>query len=194
MNRCGSVKLEEWRTIKGYEGRYEVSNLGRVRSVSHLSWNGYCYWQKEGRILSQRIQRAGYYVVDLKLNQQQKTKLVHRLVAEAFISDIGTNVINHIDENRLNNRVDNLEIVSQKINLYKSSKFNKYMGRLRQPITVYDKQINSMVTFNSKTEACDHYNLSTSYFSMLQSRNKGENNRFKIICEGNVTDEYFTHV
>lgn len=189
MNRCGSVKLEEWRTIKGYEGRYEVSNLGRVRSVSHLSWNGYCYWHKEGRILSQRIQRAGYYVVDLKLNQQQKTKLVHRLVAEAFISDIGTNVINHIDENRLNNRVDNLEIVSQKINLYKSSKFNKYMGRLRQPITVYDKQINSMMTFNSKTEVCDHYNISTSYFSMLQSWNKGENNRFKIICEGNVTDE-----
>ncbi|AHB79829.1 HNH homing endonuclease [Enterococcus phage IME-EF4] len=185
MNQLENANYEEWRTIKGYEGRYEVSDLGRVRSVTHLSWNGYCYWQKDGCMLSQRIQRAGYYVVDLTLNKQKKTKLVHRLVAEAFISDIGTNVVNHIDENRLNNHLDNLEIVSQNKNLHKSSKFNKYMDRLRQPITIYDKQINSMMTFNSKTEACDYYNLSTSYFSMLQSRNKGENNRFKIISEEN---------
>lgn len=181
MNQCANEKLEEWRTIKGYEGRYEVSNFGRVRSVTHLSWNGYCYWQKEGCMLSQRTQRAGYYVVDLTLNKQKETKLVHRLVAEAFISDIGTNVVNHIDENRLNNRADNLEIVSQNENLHKSSKFNNYMDRLRQQITIYDKQSNSTMIFNSKTEASDYYKLSNSYFSMLQSRNKGENNRFKIL-------------
>lgn len=183
MNQYVNEKSEDWRTIKGYEDRYEVSNLGRVRSLTHLSWNGYTYWQKECCVLKQRIQNAGYYVVDLKLNGKHKTILVHRLVAETFISDIGPNVVNHIDENRLNNHVENLEIVSQNTNLNKSSKFNKYMDRLRQQITLYDKENNNMMTFNSKSEASDYYQLSDSYFSMLQSRNKGENNRFKIICE-----------
>lgn len=181
MNQSENAKLEEWRTIKAYEGRYEVSNLGRVRSLTHLSWNGYTHWKKEGCILKLRIQNAGYYVVDLNLNGKCKTKLVHRLVAETFISDIGTNVVNHIDENRLNNHVENLEIVSQNTNLNKSSKFNKYMDRLRKTITIYDKHNGDTNTFNSKTEASDYYNLSDSYFSMLQSRNKGENSRFKII-------------
>lgn len=181
MNQSENAKLEEWRTIKGYEDRYEVSNLGRVRSLTHLSWNGYTHWKKEGCILKLRIQNAGYYVVDLNLNGKCKTKLVHRLVAETFISDIGTNVVNHIDENRLNNHVENLEIVSQNTNLNKSSKFNKYMDRLRKTITIYDKHNGNTNTFNSKTEASDYYKLSDSYFSMLQSRNQGENSRFKII-------------
>lgn len=181
MNQLENANCEEWRTIKGYEGRYEVSNLGRVRSLTHLSWNGYTHWQKDGCILKPRIQNAAYYIVDLKLNGKCKTKLVHRLVAETFISDIDTNVVNHIDENRLNNHVENLEIVSQNTNLNKSSKFNNYMDRLRQTITIYDKHNGDTNTFNSKTEASDYYKLSDSYFSMLQSRNKGENSRFKII-------------
>lgn len=181
MNQSENVNCEEWRTIKGYEGRYEVSSLGRVRSLTHLSWNGYAHWQKEGCLLKQRIQNAGYYVVDLKLNGKCKTKLVHRLVVETFISTIGSNVVNHIDENRLNNHVENLEIVSQNTNLNKSSKFNQYMDRLRQTITVYDKYNGDTTTFSSKAEASEYYKLSDSYFSMLQSRNDGENNRFKII-------------
>lgn len=55
------------------------------------------------------------------------------------------------------------------------------MDRLRQTITIYDKHNGDTNTFNSKTEASDYYQLSDSYFSMLQSRNKGENSRFKII-------------
>lgn len=181
MNQLENANCEEWRTIKGYEGRYEVSSLGRVKSLTHLSWNGYTYWQKKGCILKQRIQNAGYYVVDLKLNGKAQTKLVHRLVAETFISEIGSNVVNHIDENRLNNNLENLEIVSQNTNLKRSSKFNKYMNRLRQTITIYDKTNGLTNTFNSKTEASEYYKLSDSYFTMLQSRNKGENSRFKII-------------
>lgn len=90
--------MEEWRNIKDYEN-YEVSNLGRVRN-------------KNGKILKQQL-RHGYYDVGLynKYHQNQPKLLkVHRLVAQAFIPNLNNYpCINHKDENKLNNNIDNLE-------------------------------------------------------------------------------------
>ena len=101
------IKLEIWKDIKDYEGLYQVSNLGRVRSLPKVDRLGRVH---NGKIKAQVNNGSGYLIVNLKHNGKQKMKTVHRLVAETFISnDDNLPEINHIDGNKVNNRVDNLE-------------------------------------------------------------------------------------
>lgn len=95
--------MEIFKDVKGYEGYYEISNYGRVRSTSY----------KGTRILKPAITKNGYLNVVLCINQKKEHKLIHRLVAEAFIPNIHNySTVNHIDENKLNNKVENLEWLS----------------------------------------------------------------------------------
>ena len=113
------MNSEEWKSIKGYEGLYMVSNLGRVKSL--CGFNGHEYVKRK-KILNPYKQKAGknYYrsVVKLSKDGSRKDFKVHRLVADAFIPnpELKSN-INHIDGNPLNNRVDNLEWCTQKENI-----------------------------------------------------------------------------
>lgn len=113
---------ELWKPIKGFEGLYEVSSLGRVRSLdryikSITSRNGVQF--KKGIVLKQQHNRVtGYYTVTLWCNNEQRGFNVHRLVAEHFLpNDNGHDTVKHIDGDRLNNRADNLEWVSYSENL-----------------------------------------------------------------------------
>lgn len=101
---------EIWKPIKGYEGLYEVSNLGRIKSLN------YNHTGKE-KILKPTKDRYGYLQVTLCKNNIKKQYTVHRLVAEAFI-DNPDNLpqVNHKDENKQNNNVDNLEWCDAKYN------------------------------------------------------------------------------
>lgn len=99
---------EIWKDIKGYEGLYQISNLGRVKSL--------CYQHgKTPKILKQAKDYDGYCLVSLSKNGKHITAKVHRLVAEAFIghSDLQ---INHKDENKSNNNLSNLEYCTPKYN------------------------------------------------------------------------------
>ena len=95
---------EIWRDVVGYEGLYKVSNFGRIKSLPR---NGTVKYE---RLLRQKVSNKGYCTVALSKHNKTKYKSVHRLVAEAFLDNPkGLPLINHKDENKLNNYVDNLE-------------------------------------------------------------------------------------
>ena len=109
--------MEEWRDIAGYEGYYMVSNLGRVKSLSRIKWsglNGGCYVSTKDRILQGCVNDKGYKIVRLC----GKQKYIHRLVAIAFIPNpYGLPMINHKNEDKTDNKVENLEWCDAKYNI-----------------------------------------------------------------------------
>lgn len=99
--------VEEWRDIKDYQGLYQISNFGRVKSLEKTDRLGRRYSEK---LLSICDNGNGYKVVNLKVNGKQKTCTVHRLVATAFIPNpFRLDEINHKDGDKSNNKVENLE-------------------------------------------------------------------------------------
>ena len=109
---------EEWRSIECYEGLYEVSNTGRVRSVDrYVKYsNGQIHLHK-GKVLSPVKSNLGYLLVSLCCNGKYKSISVHRLVAQAFIENPDNlPEINHKDEDKTNNSVDNLEFCDRSYN------------------------------------------------------------------------------
>lgn len=106
-------KMEQWKKVKGYEGKYEVSNMGRVRN---LNWNG----TGETRIIAQHINpMTGYIQVGLYRKETGKSKMMylHRLVADAFLPNPDNlEQIDHKDADKTNNTVANLRWVSRKFN------------------------------------------------------------------------------
>lgn len=116
--------MEVWKKIEGYEDIYEISNYGRIKSLSRLVNNhsGFKKLLKE-KYLKNHISKTGYFVVDLKNNNVRKTFKVHRLIAIHFIEKvIDKNYINHIDGNKLNNEISNLEWCTIKENNYHAKK------------------------------------------------------------------------
>ena len=97
------MEQEMWKDIEEYNGEYQVSNLGRVKSFKNNK-------EKLLKPFFTKTNQEGYLVVNLCQNNKRKIKLVHRLVAEAFIPNPNNfPFINHKDEDKTNNNVDNLE-------------------------------------------------------------------------------------
>lgn len=98
---------EIWKDIVGYEGLYQVSNLGRVRTVGRTDCRGHYY---KGKVLSVEVMKKGYHRVSLCLCGKITKRMVHRLVAEVFIPNANNlPEVNHKDGNKSNNSVSNLE-------------------------------------------------------------------------------------
>ena len=110
---------EIWRPIEGYEGYYEVSSFGRVRSLDMYVKIGYGnYRLHKGKVISLLKKGDGYIQVNLCYNGKLYKKYVHRLVAEAFIPNPDNlPEVNHLDEDKTNNSVDNLEWCDRSYNL-----------------------------------------------------------------------------
>jgi hypothetical protein len=171
---------EIFKDIPNYEGIYQVSNLGRIKSLSREICNSKrCYISKE-IILKQRKCIHGYFYIILHNNLQRKTIKTHQLVAMAFLGHKPCGfklVVNHKDFNKSNNNLDNLEIVSQRENCnrkhLKSS--SKYVGvswyqlsnKWTSSIVIDGKQIR-LGYFTDELEASEYYN------NALKSINNGE--------------------
>ena len=104
--------MEKWKDIERYEGLYQVSNLGRVKSLSRRDRLNRVIQEK---ILKLRSDKKGYLLVNLYKEGKRKTYKVHRLVAQAFIPNPEDKPeVNHKDEDKTNNKVENLEWVTSK--------------------------------------------------------------------------------
>lgn len=111
--------MEIWKDIKGYEGVYQVSNLGNVKSLSREVKIG-----KNKRYIGEKVltpikRKDGYVCINFT-HIKRKQYFVHRLVAETFFGVNSYLVVNHKDFNRSNNKLENLEFCSQKENIYHS--------------------------------------------------------------------------
>ena len=109
---------EIWKEITGYEGLYQVSNLGNVRRIGHLETNknGIQRTLKD-KNLKPKVDGKGYVHVILFNHNKRKTIRIHRLVAEMFIPNPNNYPqVNHKDEDKQNNKVDNLEWCTNKYN------------------------------------------------------------------------------
>lgn len=109
---------EEWRDVVGYEGYYEVSNMGRVRSIGRYVKTAWGFRFKQPHIMSENIHPiTGYHMVCLAKDGAKRTYMVHRLVAFAFIANPENKPqINHKNENKSDNRSANLEWMTAKEN------------------------------------------------------------------------------
>lgn len=138
------TKNEIWKDIEGYEGRYQVSNLGRVRSLDRWIEMPHPRNPKftlqffhKGKIISQHVHNNGYMHVMLHTEKKRKshTKLVHRLVAKAFIPGYQEGLdVNHKDCNRLNNNASNLEWMTRRENLMYADVMDKIHKNQRKKV------------------------------------------------------------
>lgn len=149
---------EIWKDIKGYEGKYQVSNQGKVRILKEMTLQS---------------NKNGYLTVNLYKNSKSKRKLVHRLVAEAFIiNENNKPYINHKDTNKKNNNINNLEWCTPKENIQYSIKYGnnknlfKRLEKIRETkkkkINQYDLQGNFIKQWNSMSEATNYFSKSSS--------------------------------
>jgi CDP-glycerol glycerophosphotransferase (TagB/SpsB family) len=137
MESKENLLLEEdqeiWKDILGYEGIYQISSLGRVKSLRRETYNGKGYFNINEKFLKQRTTTKGYYSYSLTKNNKTIDFLSHRLIAVAFIDNPSNKrTVNHKDSVRNNNSISNLEWASYRENhchrVSKMAKSSKYVG------------------------------------------------------------------
>ena len=145
---------EIWKDIKGYEGCYQISNLGRVKSLARVQhkWNK-DFISKE-RMLRGNINTNGYPYVVLRKNGEYGVFRIHRLVAEAFIPNPNNfPQVNHKDEDKTNNRVDNLEWCDGKYNCCYGTRGDRIRKKLEKPVAQYSKSGILLQVYQSQRQA-----------------------------------------
>lgn len=142
--------MEIWKPIKGYFGIYEVSNYGDFRRFKAGKWSNIKPWPT----------KRGYYMVSLSLNGKRCCILAHRAVIETFKTKIDSMQVNHIDENKANNSLDNLEWVTAKQNANHGTRlqrighatFSRRLYQYRQ----LDDNMGTVKVIESKSRLIDH--------------------------------------
>lgn len=165
---------EIWKEVAGYEGLYEVSNFGNVRSLPRQAGNVHI----KGRILKQFIVGNGYLGVSLSKEGYSKNHSVHRLVAVAFVpNNLGLPQVNHKDEDKHNNHAENLEWITQQGNLEYGTRTERQKQAITKNIGVPVIQIMSdghtaVAEYGSISSAAKAVGASTGeIFDCLKNRN-----------------------
>jgi hypothetical protein len=173
-----SLPNEEWRDIVGYEGYYQVSSCGRVRSVDRKikTGRGYISCHVKGKIMKIKVHRTGYLEVSLSINGKSKTHKVHRLVSAAFIPNPQNHKeVNHKDENKANNNVDNLEWCTSKYNANYGERNRKSALARSKGIVQIDARGIAVAKYDSLTNA---------------GKSVGGNAQGVFLCANNIIKKY----
>ena len=142
---------EVWKDVVEYEGLYEVSDKGNVRGVARKDTLGR---NRKGRMLKPGYTSRGYLQVGLSKNGKSKTRTVHRLVAEAFIPNPnGLPQVNHRDEDKDNNNVENLEWCDSKYNINYGTRSERFARTRSKKVRAVNIKTGEVLTFNSAKEA-----------------------------------------
>jgi len=172
------MENEIWKDVPNYEGLYQVSNLGRVKSLPRIRnhINNTSYYTKE-KIVNGNIVRGGYLSFGLNKNSKIKHYRIHQIVAMAFLGHIpdGTSeiVVDHIDDNRLNNSLENLRLVTQRENTSKRIRGkSKYLGAHWH--SFHNKWFSSIVVNKKK--------IHLGYFKCELSAHLAYVNKLKEVC------------
>lgn len=157
------IDNEIWKDIINYEGYYQISNKGRVKSLDRIIINCNNINQSlKGNILKERIDGSGYSYVELHKNNKYSIFKIHRLVAQAFIPNVNNlPFINHKDENKQNNFVENLEWCTQSYNILYSKINEKGGAAVAIPVISIDNngiktEYNSIIEASRKTGISRH--------------------------------------
>lgn len=159
------VQEEIWKDIEGFEGYYQVSNLGRVKRLERTAVRGNgksenAVFYIPERIKEPQVQTQGYLHVALYKDGKYKTKRLNRIVAIAFIPNPDNKPeVNHIDGNKFNNRVDNLEWVTDVENKQHSIRTGLYR-HYKRPIQQVDESGNVIAEYESLKQAADENGFS----------------------------------
>lgn len=144
---------EIWKPIANYEGIYEISNLGNIRSLDRVIYSN--RWDKnqfiKGKNLKPFLAANGYLRIELTDRDGDRKKFpVHRLVASTFIPNPNNYPqINHKDEDKTNNSISNLEWCTAKYNI----NYGTWINRHQKQIAQYDKNDTLIAVYNSLTDA-----------------------------------------
>jgi hypothetical protein len=146
-------EVETFVKIEGFE-KYEVSNLGRVKNI------------KSGRILKSHLNRSGYLMHQLRENNKQKNLYLHRIIATAFIDNPEEKPqVNHIDENKLNNDLSNLEWCTERENVIHGTRTKRVAEKLSKKVIQLDLNDNILNEFESMVQAEQETGVSTGNIS-----------------------------
>lgn len=152
---------EIWLPISGYEGLYEVSNMGRVRSYKNNRWG-----LRENPVIM-RGQRGKHYITVCLCSDTKETHAVHKLVAEAFLGVPNEpKEVNHIDGNKLNNAVSNLEWVSHRENI-RHARDTDLFGSQRRVVCV-----ETGAKYASETKAAEAFGVTQASISRAITRGR----------------------
>lgn len=157
--------MKIWKDVKGYEGIYQVSNYGRLRTIGRFvanSQNGEKTLYRKPIIKKQTL-NGGYLIVTLNKDGKFTTALVHRLVAAAFVPGYTErkNQVNHKDEDKTNNRADNLEWCDARYNINYGTRTARAAKTVSRSVMSFDKNGRHIKTYESLSKVKeDGYNPS----------------------------------
>ena len=180
---------EIWKDIPGYDGLYQVSNTGRVKSLARRVKRGFCcVWVDEQimTIHNCKSKGYGYYAqVTLFKNGKQRSFRIHRLVAMAFVERVpGCDQVDHINGNKLDNRADNLRWVTQSENT--NNPITKSRSKKLVKVNCYSLDGSFIKSYSSLTNASRDLGVPISSISQILNKKKGMN--------GNIVGYTFTRV